>query len=252
MGTKRRTLILGAGVTGLAAGYASGLPVYEAAEAPGGICSSYYVRPGSTQRLSQAPADGEAYRFEIGGGHWIFGGDPLVLRFIRSLTPVKTYPRRSAVYFRAEACYVPYPLQYHLAFLGEELAAQALDEMSAPTEATPLTMAQWLEARFGPALSRRFFGPFHQRYTAGLWTEIAPQDPYKSPLDLALVRQGAQGQTAAVGYNVRFVYPEAGLDALARKMAQRSEVHYDRRVVAVDPFWMGIYDVTDDAVAIFR
>ncbi len=76
MGTKRQTLILGAGVTGLAAGYASGLPVYEAASAPGGICSSYYVRPGSTQRLSQAPADGEAYRFEIGGGHWIFGGDP--------------------------------------------------------------------------------------------------------------------------------------------------------------------------------
>ncbi len=235
MGTKRRTLILGAGVTGLAAGYASGLPVYEAAEAPGGICSSYYVRPGSTQRLSQAPADGEAYRFEIGGGHWIFGGDPLVLRFIRSLTPVKTYPRRSAVYFRAEACYVPYPLQYHLAFLGEELAAQALDEMSAPTEAMPLTMAQWLEARFGPALSRRFFGPFHQRYTAGLWTEIAPQDPYKSPLDLALVRQGAQGRTTAAGYNIRFVYPEAGLDTLARKMARRGDVHYGWRVVEVDP-----------------
>jgi len=43
---KERVLILGAGMTGLAAGYASGLPVYEAAEWPGGICSSYCVRPG--------------------------------------------------------------------------------------------------------------------------------------------------------------------------------------------------------------
>jgi len=63
-----KIIILGAGMTGLAAGYASGLPVYEAEEAPGGICSSYYVKPGSNKRLHKAPKDGEAYRFEIGGG----------------------------------------------------------------------------------------------------------------------------------------------------------------------------------------
>jgi hypothetical protein len=34
-------LILGAGMTGLAAGMASGLPVLEAAAHPGGICCSY-------------------------------------------------------------------------------------------------------------------------------------------------------------------------------------------------------------------
>ena len=230
----RRACILGAGVTGLAAGYASGLPVYEAAATPGGICSSYYVRPGSTQRLAQAPADGEVYRFEIGGGHWIFGGDPAVLHFIQKLTPVKTYHRHSAVFFSAEAHYVPYPLQYHLAYLGDEMADRVLDEMSVWAEAVPVTMERWLEARFGPTLTRHFFGPFHERYTAGLWTHIAPQDPYKSPLDLALVRQGTQGRAAAAGYNIRFVYPEAGLDTLARKMARHSDVHYDRRVVEID------------------
>jgi len=36
-------------MTGLAAGIASGLPVYEAGERPGGICSSYYVRPGEAE-----------------------------------------------------------------------------------------------------------------------------------------------------------------------------------------------------------
>ena len=73
---KKQSIILGAGMTGLSAGFASGLPIYEAAEAPGGICSSYYVRPREKERLFEVPADAEAYRFEIGGGHWIFGGDP--------------------------------------------------------------------------------------------------------------------------------------------------------------------------------
>ena len=82
--------ILGGGMTGLAAGWASGLPVYEAEEAPGGICSSYYIRPGTQERLHQAPPDEEAYRFEIGGGHWIFGGDPAILRLIRKLAPAES------------------------------------------------------------------------------------------------------------------------------------------------------------------
>src|SRR5437899_8981085 len=94
-----QALILGAGVTGLAAGTASGLPVYEAADMPGGICSSYYVRPGDSARLPVPPPDEEVYRFEIGGGHWIFGGDSAVLRLVQSLTPARRYARNSAVYF---------------------------------------------------------------------------------------------------------------------------------------------------------
>ena len=55
------TLVLGAGMTGLAAGCASGGIVLEREQRPGGICTSYYVRPGSAERLPHAPPDGEAY-----------------------------------------------------------------------------------------------------------------------------------------------------------------------------------------------
>ena len=65
---KNNLIVLGAGMTGLGAGL-SGLQVYEASANPGGICSSYYVRPGGSERFSRAPADGECYRFEVGGGH---------------------------------------------------------------------------------------------------------------------------------------------------------------------------------------
>ncbi len=230
---EKRAFILGAGVTGLAAGWASGLDLYEAEQAPGGICCSYYGRSGGA--LSPcAPEDGEAYRFEIGGGHWIFGGDPTVLRFVRSLTPVKSYQRRASVFFSKQNLHVPYPLQNHLSFLGQDLASRAIREMSAAPKGAAVTLADWIGQTFGSTLTELFFGPFHELYTAGLWTRIAPQDEYKSPVNMAHVLAGASQATPPVGYNVSFLYPLEGLDMLARRLAGRSVVHYGRRVVSID------------------
>jgi len=229
-------VILGAGMTGLAAGYVSGLPVYEAADIPGGICSSYYMRPGDHRRLYVAPQDGEAYRFEIGGGHWIFGGDPIVIRFIQSLAPVRSYYRRSTVYFPDRDLFVPYPIQNHLRYLGTKTAAQVLQEIVAAAKLNrPITtMAEWLEASFGTTLCNLFFHPFHEMYTAGLWKSIAPQDAYKSPVDLSLAIQGAFDNVTPVGYNVTFIYPEDGLNALAQRMAEKCDIQYDKRVIHID------------------
>lgn len=172
---RQMNIILGAGMTGLAAGWVSGLPVYEAKDIPGGICSSYYIYPESTRRIYTSPEGGDAYRFEIGGGHWIFGGDPAVLRFIRSLTSIKSYRRLSAVFFSKKGLYVPYPIQNHLGYLGKETAKKVLTEITANPNGNPKTMSEWLEQSFGQTLMGLFFAPFHERYTAGLWTRIAPR-----------------------------------------------------------------------------
>ena len=225
--------VLGAGMTGLAAGYASGLPVYEASERPGGICSSYYMRPGSTERLPAAPPDGEAYRFEVGGGHWIFGGDPAVLEFIRDLAGVETYARRSSVFFPTTRLYVPYPLQNHLHCLEPKIASQALREMLEPSGSAE-TMKAWLRRSFGPTLCALFFDRFHELYTSGLYDRIRPQDAYKSPVDIALMLRGAFAGVDPVGYNTQFVYPSLGLDVLAARLAQRCDVRYGKRAVRID------------------
>ena len=170
-------IILGGGVTGLAAGVASGAVVYEASANPGGICSSYYIRPGTTQRLHEAPKDGEAYRFEIGGGHWIFGGDPAVVRFIKDLTPTESYSRKSSVYLPQEKLYTPFPIQNHLRLLGKERAEQALEEMTSPI-GEQATMKDWLRRNFGKTLFDLFFSGFNNLYTAGLYSKISPQDAY--------------------------------------------------------------------------
>lgn len=236
-------VILGAGMTGLAAARASGGTVYEAAAAPGGICSSYYLAPGGVYRSGgvrrPSAARDDAYRFEVGGGHWIFGGDPDVLALIETLGPTRRYARRASVYFPEDRRFVPYPLQNHLRHLGPALAERALAEMEAASGAPPLregaTMREWLARSFGATLGALFFEPFHQLYTGGLHAHIAPQDGYKSPVDLAAVAAGVRGETLAAGYNVTFVYPPAGLDALARGLAEASAVEYGKRAVRIDP-----------------
>ena len=228
-----KTLIVGAGMTGLAAGLASGLPVLEAADGPGGICSSYYMGENDdAPRPAGAPVD-DAYRFEIGGGHWIFGGDPAVLHFLESQVNMRRYARRSSVYFPDTDQYVPYPIQNNLRFLGAETASRALEEMARPLGHVS-TMEEWLSASFGPTLTERFFGPFHDLYTAGLHRRIAPQDPYKSPVDLGMALRGAFSDAPAVGYNTTFLYPENGLDELARRMAGGCRVEYGCAVSGFD------------------
>jgi protoporphyrinogen oxidase len=219
-------------MTGLAAGLASGWPVYEACAAPGGICSSYYLDLGH-RKLEAPPEDGEAYRFEIGGGHWIFGGDPAILRLIRSLTPVKRYERRSAVFFPGEDRFVPYPIQNHLSFLSEEVRLRALTEMLTAPKGNPRTMAEWLEQSFGHTLTEKFFAPFHELYTAGLWKQVVPQDGYKSPVDAALAIRGASGKTPAVGYNTGYLYPQEGLGTLAHRLAKRGQIQYHKQAARI-------------------
>ncbi len=228
------TIILGGGVTGLAAAIASDYPVFEAKATPGGICSSYYVRPHTLERLSQLPEDGEAYHFEIGGGHWIFGGDPAILHFIQSLTPIKSYSRRSSVYFQQQELYVPYPLQNHLNYLHPEVRLQALQEITQPQAETENTMKAWLERYFGKTLCQLFFYPFHELYTAGLFTKIAPQDAYKSPINFSQILNGAFETVCAVGYNTTFVYPTNGLNGLVQNMANHCDIHYNKKVIKID------------------
>jgi hypothetical protein len=105
-----RTIVLGSGVTGLAAG---------------GVCSSYYMRLGTAGILRKRPPDGEAYHFAVGGGHWIFGGNPTVIQFLGYQVGLETYQWRSKVYLPGEDLYVPYPLQNHLRALGSVRPALA-------------------------------------------------------------------------------------------------------------------------------
>jgi protoporphyrinogen oxidase len=233
--SKRPDVILGGGVTGLAAGIASGCPVYEREAHGGGICSSYYMRRNSATRLQGARSVDDAYRFEHGGGHWLFGGHPDVLSIVEHLAPCERIARRSSVYFAQERRYVGFPLQHHLHALGPAICASALAEIRSGRATSAATMAESLDRQFGSTLGALFFRPFHDSYTAGLWREIAPQDDYKTPLDLEQIERGALEPAAPAGYNTSFLYPREGLDALIASLAARADLRCGHEVRGVDP-----------------
>lgn len=202
-------MILGGGVSGLAAAMSTGLPVYEAQSAPGGLCCSYVL---------------QGYRFEVGGGHWIFGGKPHVLDWLQAVAPCRRYTRNSAVWLPTLGRLVDYPLQHHVDQLPPDWQRKIHAEQARPTTEAPDNGKNWLQARFGETLCQLFFWPFQELYTAGLYARLQPQDGYKSPT------AGSLSQ----GYNSSFLYPEAGLQALTQAMAERCQVHLQHRAVGID------------------
>ena len=229
--------VLGAGISGLSAGLSLGARIFEKESVPGGVCRSYYV--GRQGERSFARHDAESYRFEYGGGHWIFGADPIVRKFLDSLSDMGEHSRDSNIYLPDLRLTVPYPIQNSIGYLPKKIRANVLKEILI-RKGSPLkdstSLKAWLLSAFGESLCREFFFPFHELYTAGAYGRIAPQDGFKTPINYDLIIKGAKREKdqAGVGYNAVFVYPKKGLDAVINKMAGRCRVDYDKEVVRID------------------
>jgi protoporphyrinogen oxidase len=222
--------ILGGGITGLSAGINTKLPIYEAKKIAGGICASYYVKPPSHVYCSRHD---DAYRFEMGGGHWIFGADEKIKSFINRFSPTKTYARNSAVYLPDLNLYVPYPIQNNLSYLPSDIKQQALSEiLKAKSYKKINTLSDWLNNCFGNTLYKLFFHPFHNLYTAGLHTKIAPQYKYKTPLDKKLIV--GTHKNKSVGYNATFIYPKKGLDYLISNLAEHCKINFSKKIIKIN------------------
>jgi protoporphyrinogen oxidase len=233
----RKTIILGAGMSGLGAALSSGLPVYEGASRPGGVCHSYYRAPDGSLRDPQSEAVSECFRFEPAGGHWLFGVSKAALDRLSQYCGFRKYARRAATFFPDSGRCIPYPLQENLRYFEPQLRDQILAELSSPERCTgrdPPSFKDWLLMSFGRSLCEQFFFPFNERYTSGYFEHIAPQDLYKSPIDRARVLQGALQQAPDHGYNSEFYYPDAGLDMFIRAVSSECQIHLGHRVTHID------------------
>lgn len=128
---KDENIILGAGITGLAAGMVFGSSVFDANNVAGGIRHSYYIKPQQSEKIKDIGQKKDAYRFENREGYWIFGTDDFVLSFINTLSSTKSYIRKSAVYFPEKDLYVPYPLQNYLSYLPKKNNPKSIKRISA-------------------------------------------------------------------------------------------------------------------------
>ena len=183
-----KTIILGAGITGLAAGIKTGATIYEAKDVPGGICRSYHKN---------------GYFFEVGGGHWIFGGDVDSMTFINSQCDLDEYTRKAGVYINK---IYPYPIQAELS----KDSVESRDSLKA-----------WNHNNFSRELCNLFFDPFNEKYTAGLYDSIIQENEQKSP-------------KSGKGYNDTFYYPTLGLDNLIDQIASKCDIRFNKEVVRID------------------
>lgn len=232
-----KTIILGGGMCGLGAALASQLPTYEAKDRPGGVCYSYYLDPDGSPRDPRTRDVSGCFRFEPAGGHWMFGVSPDTLTHMQRFGAFGKYKRQAAVYFPQSGQLVPFPLQDNLRYLDKPLrdriVAEICFEQFRALGESP-SLKDWLLHNFGPTLCDLFFFPFNERYTAGLYCDIAPQDAYKSALDRQRVLEGASARTDDKGYNSVFHYPGDGLDHLIRQISAKCTVHLDHAVSSVD------------------
>ena len=232
-----KTLILGGGMCGLGAALASQLAAYEATGQPGGVCYSYYVDPDGSPRDPRTHDVSRCFRFEPAGGHWMFGVSPDSLARMEKFAAFRKYKRQAAVYFPQSGQLVPFPMQDNLRYLDKTLRDRIVAEIcydrSGSYGESP-SLKDWLLHNFGPTLCELFFFPFNERYTAGLYSDIAPQDAYKSALDRQRVLQGASGNIDDKGYNSVFYYPGDGLDHLIRNISAECTMHFDHAVSGID------------------
>lgn len=227
-----KNIILGGGITGLSAGFCSGYPVYEATGSPGGICASYYMDSKGNKSAHRHKA--ATYRFEKGGGHWIFGASGNVLDHITSLVELHRFRRRASVFFPRNQAFVPYPLQDHIAYFPERIRKKILREISLRRPPHARTLKEWLRARFGDTLCELFFFPFHEKYTAGMYSVIAPGDTFKTPLSKPRKLAHTRQRDYQRGYNAEFMYPAHGLDELIVRMAAGCKLYLNKRAVKVN------------------
>ncbi|MEW5747081.1 MAG: FAD-dependent oxidoreductase [Nitrospirota bacterium] len=233
------SVVLGGGLTGLAAGYVlSGagcaVGLFEQDDTVGGL-SKTVVRGG--------------FRFDL-GGHRFFSKDETIDRFVRDLMQgeLVLVPRKSKIYLRGK--YFDYPLKALNAMFGMGIATTAkiiadyLGERIRHTvkETEKLSLEDWVVSHFG----RTMFDIYFKEYSEKVWGI----DCKRISVDWVAQRIRGLSLAAAIKNAVfkfsgrdipslvdQFIYPELGIgriaDRLKEEIEKRSTVTTGARVERV-------------------
>lgn len=230
------TVIIGAGLAGLSAGYHAeqrnlDYELYEAGTVVGGCCRTI---------------ERDGFLFDY-SGHLLHLKDPYFQDLVRELLAdnLNILYRNAVIY--SHGAFTRYPFQANLFGLPAHVVKECLLEFvkayhgneDLPTREYA-TFRDWIEAKLGRGIGRHFMFPYNEK----LWT--VPTDEmtcewmseYVPKPGLEDVFNGAfEDQSKGFGYNASFWYPKrGGIQALCDALAARvPKIHLNERVVAVDP-----------------
>ncbi len=211
-----KTVILGAGLTGLSAAYhlGDGCEVFEREADVGGLCRT--MRRGD-------------FCFDY-TGHLLHLRSDYAKQLIRELLPdaFAQHNRKASIYTQGRT--IPYPFQANIAALPPEIVKECLIgfietlKYAVPPQDRELSFQEWALRTFGAGVAKYFMFPYNQK----LWK--IPLDELgsdwvswsipKPTLDEFL--NGALGiKNRDFGYNPTFLYPKrGGIEQLPQAFAQ--------------------------------
>ncbi len=214
------TLVLGAGLAGLATAHALGdrpFLLLEREARVGGLCRT---------------EEREGFRFDA-TGHWLHLKRPAVQALCEALLPagLVRIERRAAIV--AHGGILPFPYQTGFghardrAVVAENLhgflQAHLLPEGAALRAREPRTFEEYVLRHLGPGILQNFMGPYNEKLwgvplseLSATWTgRFVPR-----PTLQEVVRGAAGLAPEGLGYNASFLYPrDGGIEALPRAMA---------------------------------
>lgn len=227
-----RVLILGAGPCGLGAA--------QRLVERGHRDVAVFDRAGAVGGLATSETDAHGFTWDLGGhvlfsriAHFNQAMDRLPLAWI-------TQPRDAQIWIAGRL--VPFPLQYNLHRLPPDMARECLAglETAPGFGAGTANFADWMEAGFGPGLTRIFMRPYNEKVWAGpaarmsvnwVGERVAAPDYAR-----ALSNFEAGRDDAGWGPNATFRYPVGGgTGAIWRALAAPlRNVTLGREAIAID------------------
>jgi len=212
-----KTVIIGAGLTGLSAAYHleqggySDYVIYEKENEVGGLCRS--VRK-----------DGFVFDYT---GHLLHISDKYFHQFLANSLPFKQLnciTRQSRIY--SNNCLTCYPFQTNLYGLPTNVIADCIEGfIKRKNIKNPKSFHSWVLTNFGIGLAKHFFFPYQKKILqynlkkiAASWTgRFVPQTDLKTIIDGAISKQ-----EESIGYNATFYYPkQGGIDQLIKGITSK-------------------------------
>lgn len=236
MGYLTKTVVLGAGIAGLAAAYElkrlgeGELCVYEQNSTAGGLC-----------RLQEAGG----FKFEVVSHvlHFRSREAKELVDAVAGDSLVRT-ERSAWIYFRER--YVPYPFQTHLGFLPLAEKVSCLmgywrawmgRQLNGKHDAQ--NFEDWIHSNYGSGIARHFMFPYN-RDLWGLHPREMSVDWIRPFVPTATLKQAMAGflskHSKHIGYNSYFYYPaQGGVQFIADALASRvPNLHLNKCVEEID------------------